>query len=134
MIETNTVGNNARRLRQQKGWTQGEVAKRLNISTPAYSKIETGNTDINTSRLNEIAGLFQVHVLEILPVDCDISGYLYNAELKQCSTELLEARRELISLQGKLIKVYEENRNLVERLKIYNLHLNPVSFCSITNS
>jgi transcriptional regulator with XRE-family HTH domain len=42
-----TLGKKIRLLRHQKGWSQEEVAKRLDISIPAFSKIETGITDIN---------------------------------------------------------------------------------------
>ncbi len=38
----NIIGKNIRQLRQKNGWSQGEVAKRLSISIPAFSKIETG--------------------------------------------------------------------------------------------
>jgi transcriptional regulator with XRE-family HTH domain len=43
----NTIGKNIRTLRQKHGWSQGQVASRLHISIPAFSKIETGITDIN---------------------------------------------------------------------------------------
>jgi len=38
----NTLGKKIRLLRHQKGWSQEDVAKRLDISIPAFSKIETG--------------------------------------------------------------------------------------------
>lgn len=33
---------------------------------PAFSKIETGRTDINITRLEQIAGLFNASIFEIL--------------------------------------------------------------------
>jgi transcriptional regulator with XRE-family HTH domain len=49
-----SVGKNIRTLRHQRGWSQEDVANRLGISIPAFSKIETGVTDINLSRLEQI--------------------------------------------------------------------------------
>jgi transcriptional regulator with XRE-family HTH domain len=60
------VGRDIRTLRQKEQWSQGEVAKRLDISIPAFSKIETGITDINLSRLDQISRLFNVSIMEIL--------------------------------------------------------------------
>lgn len=62
----NYIGQNIRTLRQRKLWSQGQVAKQLKISIPAFSKIETGITDINITRLEQIASLFDVSILEIL--------------------------------------------------------------------
>jgi transcriptional regulator with XRE-family HTH domain len=39
-----SVGMNIRTLRHQRGWSQEDVADRLGISIPAFSKIETGVT------------------------------------------------------------------------------------------
>ncbi|WP_345892961.1 helix-turn-helix transcriptional regulator, partial [Sphingobacterium thalpophilum] len=49
------VAKAIRLLKQQRGWTQRDVAQRLEISMPSLSKIETGITDLNLSRLNQIA-------------------------------------------------------------------------------
>ena len=53
------LGKKIKMLRQQNGWSQGDVAKRLDISVPAFSKIETGVTDINLSRLEQIVTIFK---------------------------------------------------------------------------
>ena len=53
-----TLGKKIRLLRHQRSWSQEDVAKQLDISIPAFSKIETGITDVNLSRLEQIATLF----------------------------------------------------------------------------
>ena len=60
------VAKAIRLLRQQRGWTQHDVAQRLEISIPSLSKIETGITDLNLSRLNQIAKLFNLTTVELL--------------------------------------------------------------------
>ncbi len=53
-------------LRQAKGWTQEEVADKLKMSQNAYGSIERGETDVNLSRLEQIAGLYGIHSSELL--------------------------------------------------------------------
>ena len=61
-----SVGRNIRAVRQQHGWSQEEVANKLGISIPALSKIETGITDVNLSRLEQIADIFELSLVQLL--------------------------------------------------------------------
>jgi len=106
----NNIGKNIRMLRHKNGWNQGEVAKRLNISIPAFSKIETGFTDINISRLHQIAGLFNVSIIEILAKEGDAPIPEKVDELNDLKEKLLVREQDLLSLQKKLIELYEEVR------------------------
>ena len=105
------IGKNIRQLRQKNGWSQGEVAKRLNISIPAFSKIETGVTDINFSRLDQIACLFGISTLEVISLghlSVDEVDYQQVTDLK---TKVSEQEEEIIKLQKRVIELYEEIRN-----------------------
>lgn len=53
-----------KRLRQDKGWSQEEIANKLNISTNAYGCIERGDTDISLSRLEDISAVFEMDVAD----------------------------------------------------------------------
>ena len=66
-----TLGKKIRLLRHQKGWSQEDVAIRLGISIPAFSKIETGVTDINLSRLEQIANIYEVNVVNLLSLEAE---------------------------------------------------------------
>lgn len=106
----NTIGKNIRKLRQKHGWSQGEAAQRLKISIPAFSKIETGITDINISRLEQIAKLFGVSVLEVIYRDADKMHLSNYAEFTHLKTKLTTQEEEIINLQKKVIDLYEEIR------------------------
>ena len=58
-----------KQIRELKNITQEHVANELGLSTRAYSKIETGETQLTISRLNEISGILGVAPLEILGFD-----------------------------------------------------------------
>jgi transcriptional regulator with XRE-family HTH domain len=106
----NIIGKNIRQLRQKNGWSQGEVAKRLQISIPAFSKIETGITDINISRLDQIADLFEVSTLDIISEEGNVQRSYDPAEVTVLKGKLASQEEEIIKLQKKVIDLYEEIR------------------------
>jgi transcriptional regulator with XRE-family HTH domain len=117
MIETlqkkkanKTVGKNIRTIRHQRGWSQEDVANRLGISIPAFSKIETGVTDINLSRLEQIANIYEVNVINLLSLEAEeaepqVSG------LNIAQKKIIDREAEIANLQRKVILLYEELRN-----------------------
>lgn len=105
------IGKNIRRLRQKQGWSQGQVAAQLKISVPAFSKIETGITDINISRLTQIAELFGTTPAAILLHEDTSTDSTQISELIRLKEKLHEREEELNNLQKRLINIYEELRN-----------------------
>lgn len=53
-------------LRKQKGWTQTELAERLNVTDKAVSKWERGVSFPDISLVEPLAEVFDVSALEIL--------------------------------------------------------------------
>src|ERR1700728_540096 len=106
-----SVGKNIRTLRHQHGWSQEDVANRLGISIPAFSKIETGITDVNLSRLEQIATLFEMSVVQLLTFnDSDSDSKVVN-ELEAINKKLMDRETEVIDLQKKVIELFEELRH-----------------------
>ena len=56
-------------IRELKNVSQEFLAKELGISIRAYSKIESGETQLSIKRLNEISKVLEVPPLEILGFD-----------------------------------------------------------------
>jgi transcriptional regulator with XRE-family HTH domain len=56
-------------IRSFKHWTQEEVAEKLGISTHAYAKIERGETDVNLSRLQQIAEVMDIGLSQLFGLD-----------------------------------------------------------------
>jgi len=116
----NCIGKKIKNLRHKINWSQGEVAVQMNISIPAFSKIENGITDINIKRLNQIANLLGVSAHELLrgvqKEFLDVkSPSTVITDLKEA---ILQRELDIIKIQKKLIDLYEEAENLnKERLK-----------------
>ncbi|HTM98014.1 MAG TPA: helix-turn-helix transcriptional regulator [Pedobacter sp.] len=104
------IGKNIRTLRQRNGWSQGEVAKRLEISIPAFSKIETGITDVNISRLDQIAALFEVSTIDLISKEGEHHQSENTAEINMLREKIASKEEEIINLQKKVIDLYEELR------------------------
>ena len=98
-------------LRHQKAWSQEDVAKRLDISIPAFSKIETGITDINLSRLEQIANLFEMSVVQLLTFNDLEQEQKFVNELEVVNKKLTDREIEIIDLQKKVIELFEELRH-----------------------
>ncbi len=58
-----------KQIRELKNLTQEHLAEKLDLSIRAYSKIETGETQLTIRRLNEISEVLGVGPMEILGFD-----------------------------------------------------------------
>lgn len=105
-----TIGKNIRTFRHQHGWSQEDVATRLGISIPAFSKIETGVTDINLSRLEQIANIYEIEVAQLLSLDME-EEEIQPSNLSIIQKKLADREAEIANLQRKVILLYEELRN-----------------------
>lgn len=103
-----TLGQSIRNLRHEKGWSQSDTAVRLDISIPALSKIETGATDINFSRLEQIAHLFNMSAVQLMAHSDAGSQEIAPNELFAIKQRLSERESEIISLQNKIIALLEQ--------------------------
>ena len=103
-----TLGEKFRILRQKKGVNQKAMADLQEISIPAYSKLETGITDPNFSRINQIAEVHNLSLRQFLDV-----GEEGVSEQEQVITQLKEKISQLensvIKLQSKLIELYDRD-------------------------
>lgn len=60
-----------KQIRELKNLTQDFVAQQLGLSIRAYSKIETGETQLTIFRLNEISKILGVDPIEVLGFEGD---------------------------------------------------------------
>jgi len=80
------------------------------LPTGAFSKIETGVTDINLSRLEQIANIYEIDVVQLLSADMEAIEH-EPSNLSIIQKKLLDREAEIANLQRKVILLYEELRN-----------------------
>ncbi|MDQ8004235.1 MAG: helix-turn-helix transcriptional regulator [Pedobacter sp.] len=103
------IGANIKQLRLAKAKGQTEVANALNISVAALSKIENGQTDINLSRLAQIAKYFEVSISAIISKEAPTSiSQDIVEEISELKQQLSNKDAEVMKLQKKVIDLYDK--------------------------
>lgn len=103
----NAISTNIKRLRQQQGWSQAQMAQYLEMSVSAFCKIEIGVTDINITRLKQIAMLLKVRAAELMSENYEAEHEDQFSEITVLRQELAKRNAEVIELQKELIRLYE---------------------------
>lgn len=63
------IGQNIKRIREEKGMTQQQVAELINMHRSNYSKIESGQREISVDALNKVAKYFGMTIDQIVNFD-----------------------------------------------------------------
>lgn len=95
-------------LRSVRGHKQHDLARLLDISIPAYSKIETGLTDLNFSRIEQLATLYGLTLVQLLDPDHDPLQADNTLLAKQLEKKLAERNTQVRALQEQLIALHQE--------------------------
>jgi transcriptional regulator with XRE-family HTH domain len=61
-----TLGANIKHYRSRSGWSQAELADKINLSIPFLSDVERGKTWISPATLLKFANVFNLEVYELL--------------------------------------------------------------------
>ena len=93
-------------IRELKNYTQEYIANKLNLSIRAYSKIETGETQLTINRLNEISDILEVDPIELL-------GFDHQQVFNNCKQEG-NIGINYIQMSDKLIEQYEKRIQTLE--------------------
>ncbi|MDB5256804.1 MAG: helix-turn-helix protein [Chitinophagaceae bacterium] len=96
-----TLGDKLKALRTTKKWSQEDIAHELEISLPAYSKIERGITDISLGRLTQIAKLFNLTVIELLSYGEKTASSTVQKQLETKDKEIMALQKRIIELLDK---------------------------------
>jgi transcriptional regulator with XRE-family HTH domain len=120
-------------LRTFKGWSQEELANKLGLSVNGYAKIERGESEVNLTRLEQIAETLGTDLTQLLSLNegsvfnvmdnCTTSvaqGYIVLSET-QCAHELEKAQlllaergKEIENLKKQIAQLENINRLLQE--------------------
>jgi transcriptional regulator with XRE-family HTH domain len=109
-------------LRKLKGWSQEEIAHKLDMTASGYGSIERGETDVKLSRLKDIATLFEIELSELFDINdkkisigdnSQVENY-NNQHINSSSKELqyeLKKSRLIIEQQIKEINLLKQQNN-----------------------
>ena len=64
-----SVNEKIRTIRETRNWSQEDMAEKINMSKNGYAKIERRETKLNLHKLEQIANIFNIDVLELIKND-----------------------------------------------------------------
>ena len=64
-----SVNEKIRKIREAKDWSQEQMAENLNMSLNGYAKIERGESKIYLDKLEQIAQVFDIDIVELMQSD-----------------------------------------------------------------
>ena len=109
-----TLGEKIKAIRVSKNLTQEDMSYDLDMAIGSYSKIERNITDVNFSRLEQIAKVFKISVVEIVSFGEENKLLKEREKLKvqlqDMEKELRKKDKEIISLQKKLIESIDKRK------------------------
>ena len=88
------------------------------MSTPAFSKIETGVTDLNLSRLEQFADLFEISIIELIDYGQEKQPKKHIVDLINLNNQIIKLDEEVIALQRKMIILLDELSEIDKKFKI----------------
>ncbi len=114
-----------KKVREASGYTQAEIANKLNIHVKTWQKIENGITRLDIDRLREISNVLEIPIEDLINAEDNV----YIGEIKDnrvgfnnasvtinetsetessLLNELIKEKNQIIALQSKLIAQLEE--------------------------
>jgi transcriptional regulator with XRE-family HTH domain len=110
LLIMNTLGSKIKAIRLSCGLTQEDMADKLELSLPAYSKIERGLSDVNFKRLVQLAKIFKS-----TPEGIITHGEKSNQKdirIKQLEIEVAVKDKMIMELQKELLGFYKKEKKL----------------------
>jgi transcriptional regulator with XRE-family HTH domain len=99
-------------MRHARKWSQEDMAEKLSMSVNGYANIEHGDTDLQFSRLNQIAKVFGVDLLE-----------LFNLGEKGILCFIGENYRNVQNSNGQIVNYSDEQTELKHQIEKLQLML-----------
>ncbi len=96
----NTTGIKIRKRRNEMQYSQEYMASQLGISQPAYANLENGETKLSTKRLEKIAKILEVDLIDLLDGNTTVNNINNNAE----------------NTYGIVENLYQDNKDYAEKI------------------
>lgn len=115
------INQKIRRLRENFGWTQEEMADKLNMTTQGYAKIERGDTQSNLNRLEQIAKVFGIDIVELLTYGEDSFQFNNSTNISSFNNAFSCGDSQIAQLELQKMQLIIAHQNeIIENLKREN--------------
>lgn len=116
-----TIGKRIRKYREEKGFSQEELAEKLHVSRSTYQRIENGETNSWINHIENICTTLEVNMDDILKPE---EGYVQvnnnNESTNDNGSGVIQNQTINYNSSEKLIEQYEERiRELKEQVEFW---------------
>ncbi|MDR1876577.1 MAG: helix-turn-helix domain-containing protein [Flavobacteriaceae bacterium] len=113
---TNAIGENIRRFRELRGYSQEYMAHELDLTQSAYGKIEKETVKITVDRLQKIADILEVDLANLINSKNQNIFNQYNNQIANANGHVENQYLEKTEAYEKLIKSLEAQIALLQKL------------------
>jgi transcriptional regulator with XRE-family HTH domain len=106
------IGENIKKLRELKNYTQAYMATQLDMSISGYAKIESNRTDVSLSKVSKIAEILETDIAKIL--NFDAKTIFNQSNNTNC---LITGNNQTLNINGSLDQFLLDLRNEINDLK-----------------
>ncbi len=121
-----SLSTKIKRLREQKGWSQLDIAHRMDISQAAYNKWETGQSKPTMENLQKLADILEIDFIDLLQAQVpsidlsnakiDGSSYVVNSYDSTINFQPSELINNILDNQKQITKLIENQSKLIDNL------------------
>jgi len=114
-----TIGSNIKKWREEKRFSQGELAQLLDVSQAVISSWESDHTSPKSSQIPELANVLGIEILDLFK-GAESIKYIQNTDNKDQSINGYEIHIDAKALYDDLVKTL---KGLNQKLEEENQHL-----------
>ena len=116
------VHEKIRKLRETKHWSQEEMAEKMSMSLNGYAKIERGETKLHLDKLEQIAQILDIDIVELINsgernVFVQFNEKSLLIEIEKLKLSLSHCQQLLEEKEGLLNKLVEQKDNEIKLLR-----------------
>lgn len=101
-----TLADNIKYYRNLKGWSQEDMADKLGVSLPTYSRIERNINTMPYKRIVQVAKVLGITVAELVTIGKTANDLL--TENKDLKKTIIEKDKEINLLQKRIIELLDK--------------------------
>ncbi len=102
-------------MRQVNQLTQEEMAEKLAMSTNGYSKIERGQTKISLDKLEQIANIFKIDIVELMTSNDKSLFWIIGDNTNNNSSNYLGTNESLVAENDKLKLIIQHKEEMLTK-------------------
>ena len=105
------INDKIRTLRELNHWSQEEMAEKMQMSTNTYARFERGETRLDLSKLQRIAAIFQLDVVDLIANEKQNLFFQIGDENQQHNTNYNNTSADVLNAEIEKLQLIIQHKN-----------------------